>query len=53
MLADPQTSGGLLIAVPAGRTERLLKRLRELHTPAANRIGRIIEARDKRIIAWN
>jgi selenide,water dikinase len=50
MLADPQTSGGLLIAVPPERTERLLSRLRELKTPAAARIGRITEAQDKRII---
>ena len=50
MLADPQTSGGLLIAVPPERTERLLSRLRELKTPAAARIGRITEPQDKRLI---
>jgi selenide,water dikinase len=50
MLADPQTSGGLLIAVPPDRTERLLARLRELRTPAAALIGRITEPQDKRII---
>jgi selenide,water dikinase len=50
MLADPQTSGGLLIAVAPDRTERLLARLRELETPAAAHIGRITETQDKRII---
>jgi selenide,water dikinase len=50
MLADPQTSGGLLIALPPERTERLLSRLRELKTPAAACIGRITEPQDKRII---
>jgi selenide,water dikinase len=50
MLADPQTSGGLLIAVPRERTDRLLARLRELKTPAAACIGRITEPQDKRII---
>jgi selenide,water dikinase len=50
MLADPQTSGGLLIAVPPDRTERLLARLRELETPAAAHIGRITEPQDKRIM---
>ena len=52
MLADPQTAGGLLIAVPAGRTEQLIGRLQELKTPAASRIGRIIEEQDKRIIVY-
>ena len=50
MLADPQTAGGLLIAVPADRTERLTGRLKELKTPAASCIGRITEEQDKRIL---
>jgi len=50
MLADPQTGGGLLIAVPAAKTELLIGRLEELKTPAASRIGRIIEEQDKRIL---
>ena len=50
MLADPQTAGGLLIAVPADRTERLIGRLKELKTPAASCIGRITEEQDKRIL---
>jgi selenide,water dikinase len=50
MLADPQTSGGLLIAVPHEKVDELEARLRELQTPAAARIGRITEAQDKCII---
>jgi selenide,water dikinase len=45
VLADAQTSGGLLIAVPAANRDRLLGRLRELGTPAAAAIG-VIEARE-------
>jgi len=52
MLADPQTAGGLLIAVPADRTERLIGRLTELKTPAASRIGRITAEKDKRILVY-
>jgi selenide,water dikinase len=52
MLADPQTAGGLLIAVPADRTEKLVSRLKELKTPAASRIGRIMEEQEKRILVY-
>jgi len=41
LLADAQTSGGLLIAVAPERADPLLERLRELGTPAAARIGEI------------
>ena len=50
MLADPQTAGGLLIAVPSNKTELLIDRLKEMKTPAASRIGRITEEQEKRII---
>lgn len=52
MLADPQTAGGLLIAVPAAKTEQLIGRLEELKTPAASHIGRIIDEQDKRILVY-
>jgi selenide,water dikinase len=52
MLADPQTAGGLLISVPADRTEGLVNRLNELKTPAASRIGRITEKQDKHILVY-
>ncbi len=50
MLADPQTAGGLLIAVSSNKTELLIDRLQEMKTPAASRIGRITEEQEKRII---
>ncbi len=40
LLADAQTSGGLLISVPAERCEALLCSLRERGAPEASRIGR-------------
>ncbi len=43
VLCDAQTSGGLLIAVDSGRTARLIAALKERGTPAAHRIGRIID----------
>src|SRR5579883_191394 len=39
ILHDPQTSGGLLIAVPAERADALLARLRDGAAPRAARIG--------------
>jgi selenide,water dikinase len=42
LLHDAQTSGGLLIAVAAERSEALLEALRAEHTPAAARIGRLL-----------
>jgi selenide,water dikinase len=41
VLADAQTSGGLLIAVPEARTEALLAALAAEGTPAAAVIGRM------------
>ena len=43
ILCDAQTSGGLLIAVPAARAERLLAELAVEATPAAAVIGRVVE----------
>jgi len=42
VLADAQTSGGLLIAVAPERTEALVAALRRERTPAAAVIGRIV-----------
>jgi selenide,water dikinase len=52
MLGDPQTAGGLLIALPSNKTEQLIARLEEMHTPAASHIGKILEAQEKRIIVY-
>jgi selenide,water dikinase len=43
LLCDAQTSGGLLIAVPANRLEALLERLKAAPTPAAARIGQLVD----------
>jgi selenide,water dikinase len=43
LLADPQTSGGLLIAVPKARLRELLDRLRDAGTPSAEVVGEIVE----------
>jgi len=41
LLCDAQTSGGLLIAVPESRVDRLVGALRERGTPAAAVIGQV------------
>jgi selenide,water dikinase len=42
LLYDPQTAGGLLIAIPAERSDALLERLRETYPHAAS-IGRVLK----------
>jgi selenide,water dikinase len=44
LVYDPQTSGGLLIALPAERAGRLVKRLHESGVSHAARIGEVIHA---------
>ena len=41
--ADAQTSGGLLLAVTQGAVEELMVGLAEAGTPAAARIGRLVD----------
>lgn len=41
VLADAITSGGLLLAVPAGKSDTLVQALQERETPAAAVIGRV------------
>ncbi len=50
VLFDPQTSGGLLIAVAEEDADELVKRLRERVTTPIGVIGRVIEGEEKRII---
>jgi selenide,water dikinase len=45
MLADAQTSGGLLLAVAEERVEPLVKALQAIRTPAAAVIGRLWEGK--------
>ncbi len=42
LLADAQTSGGLLLAVAPGSTDRLIDTLNTLGTPSAAKIGGVI-----------
>jgi selenide,water dikinase len=42
VLADAQTSGGLLVAVAPEKCDRLVARLRELGTPAAAVVGEVV-----------
>ena len=46
LCADAQTSGGLLLSVPAEHAERVVRALRERHTLAAAVVGRIREAEE-------
>lgn len=48
ILFDPQTSGGLLIAIPPTGLEKLLEKLRESSVTAAP-VGRVLEKREKLI----
>jgi selenide,water dikinase len=50
LLADAQTSGGLLIAVAHEKLDQLLSALRARQTPAAAHIGRLIDDPAGRII---
>jgi selenide,water dikinase len=46
---DPQTAGGMLIAIPADRANALLERLRETYADASI-IGRVIERGPRSIV---
>ena len=45
LLADAQTSGGLLLCVAEKRLEQVLRVLRRARTPAAVVIGRLVDSR--------
>jgi selenide,water dikinase len=49
LLFDPQTAGGMLIAIASEQAEALLSRLRENY-PRASVIGRVSEAGSKSIV---
>lgn len=49
ILADAQTSGGLLIALPQAKASKLLKKLQAAHTLAAAQVGEIVGPGDGRI----
>jgi selenide,water dikinase len=45
IFSDPQTSGGLLIAVPHHEASALVQKLKEKNTPAAAIIGEVLETK--------
>jgi selenide,water dikinase len=47
LLADAQTSGGLLIAVDPSRADDLIAALRANNTPAAAVIGEVVDGREQ------
>jgi len=49
LLFDPQTAGGMLIAISADRADDLLGRLRENY-PRAQKIGRVLEPGEHAIV---
>jgi selenium donor protein len=49
LLCDPQTSGGLLISVPAERADAMEKQLQVPGVPVAARIGEIVTDVEKKI----
>lgn len=49
LLADAQTSGGLLLCVPPRRLDEVLKLLRQQRTPCAAVIGRMVKSAEARI----
>jgi selenide,water dikinase len=50
ILFDPQTSGGLLIAVPKEKAEKMVKRLKEKGIEEAAVIGRVVDDPKEKII---
>ena len=52
ILFDPQTSGGLLIALPASEGEKLLRKLLEKGIKEASLVGEVI-TREKNLITVN
>ncbi|MBN2428654.1 MAG: selenide, water dikinase SelD [Deltaproteobacteria bacterium] len=52
ILFDPQTSGGLLVALPAEQAEHLLAALQAIPTPAAHIIGRALPLQCSRYLIF-
>ena len=50
ILFDPQTSGGLLIAVPGDKTEKMFRRLHEKGIDEAAIIGEVVNDLRERIV---
>jgi selenide,water dikinase len=50
ILYDPQTSGGLLIALPPAKAEKLVKRLRGLGVASAAVVGKVVNDPERKIV---
>ena len=50
ILFDPQTSGGLLIAVAETKTDQLLEKLREAGIKEAAIIGEVVSGNNRKIV---
>jgi selenide,water dikinase len=50
---DPQTSGGLLVALPAEQGADLILALEKIHTPAAALIGHVLPFEDRTYLIFN
>jgi selenide,water dikinase len=50
---DPQTSGGLLIALPTSQQEDLVRALKQARTPAATVIGQVLPLEDNNYLVFN
>jgi len=50
VLCDPQTSGGLLISVPARTSDKLMSMLRRAHISTARPVGKVLAKGDGHII---
>ncbi|MBE7211638.1 MAG: selenide, water dikinase SelD, partial [Gluconacetobacter diazotrophicus] len=50
VLADAQTSGGLLLCVPPRRLEAVLAVLKEHRTPCAAVVGRVVPPAGKALL---
>ena len=51
VLLDPQTSGGMLLSVPANEAKELMKELNDLELPSCI-IGEVQERQDANIIVY-
>ena len=51
LLFDPQTSGGLLVSVPAEEVEALLQELQAADIPAQD-FGKVVEKQEKELIVY-
>jgi selenide,water dikinase len=52
LLCDAQTSGGLLVALPAAEAERYAERCRQKGAERTAVVGRVVERAEKALVVW-